>query len=97
MAERGEGGKVWRRRALSWLTAWKLSVHLPICSRSLRRLLLGDLFWVVSSPPSTDPATGLAETLLDAAIEDERTQPPLVPCPPSEFCVRVYYRMEGAR
>ena len=38
-----------------------------------------------------DPATGLAETLLDVAIEDERPQPRLVPPCLSEFCVRVYY------
>ena len=29
--------------------------------------------------------------MLDAAIEDERPQPPLVPPCLSEFCVRVYY------
>ena len=28
---------------------------------------------------------------MDAAIEDERPQPPLVPPCLSEFCVRVYY------
>ena len=92
----GEGGRkvVVRGEHTAFVVATlleKLSVHLPICSRSLRHLPLEDLFWVVSSPPSTDPATGLAETLLDAAIEDERPQPPLVPPCLSEFCVRVYY------
>ena len=67
------------------------SVHLPNCSPSPRLLLLGDFFWVVFFPPSTDPATELAETLLEAAIEDERPQPTLVPRP-SGSCVSVCYR-----
>ena len=96
MAERGGREEDRRRsRAFVGLTG-SSSVHLPSCSPSPRLLLLWDLFWVVSFPPPTDPATELAETLLEAAIEDERPQPPLVPCP-SGLCVRVYYGWERAR